>query len=114
VLAKGLNFVVALTDIPVSDFVVAAEQASWNLSFEETEQLKNDITGLSKQPNLQSPTSQKEHKVIKELKKRNDVVILPVNKGKARHGTRQAEYVEKINKMLSDIRKTQQLNINGN
>ena len=83
-LAKGLNFAVTPDKIPVNEFILATEQATWKLPQEEGDTLRAEITGLLKSAKLPpSNLCKEERKAVKELGKDKSILILPADKGKA-------------------------------
>ncbi|XP_072022763.1 uncharacterized protein [Amphiura filiformis] len=102
-LAKGLNFAITPTELPIVDFIVATEQACQKLPNSEATVLRAEITGAikgSKPP--KSNISKDEQRALKDLKKNNAITILPADKGKATVVMDSTDYDDKINVLLSD------------
>jgi len=103
VLAKGLNFAITPSEFPVTDYIVATEQACQKLPNSEATVLRAEIAGAikgSKPP--KSNISKEEQKALKDLKKNNGITILPADKGKATVVMDSVEYDDKIKVLLSD------------
>ena len=102
-LAKGLNFAVAPVEIPVIELVVAAEQACAKLPNSEATALRAEIVGAikgSKPP--KSNLTRDERQALKDLKKNEEITILPADKGKATVVMDKKDYEEKVTSLLCD------------
>ena len=96
--------------IPVEEYILATEKATWLLPDEEAEQLRSQITGLLKKakPPAQN-ISKEERQALKELKREKSIMILPADKGRATVVMDKEEYEEKVKQMLSDKRTYEKL-----
>ena len=105
VLAKGLNFNLSPTSIPIHDVVQQAELAyvKMNLNPSQRAALRNEICGALKSARPPRPNvSKEERQAVPELQKLKDVMILPADKGRATVLMDRSEYESKMNEMLSD------------
>ncbi len=86
--------------------MLATEVACRNLPEAEGTQLRSKVASVlkSSKPPQQNVTKD-ERQAIKDLKKAEDIIILPADKGKSTVVLDKEEYVEKVNTMLAD-RKT--------
>ena len=93
VLAKDLNYAVSPQDVCTEKFVLATELACKNLPQVDGIPLRSKIANVlktSKSP--QQNVIKEEDQAIKELKRENVIIILPVDRGKSNN----TEYEEKI------------------
>ena len=103
VLSKGLNFAVTPTSIPVEEFVVATEKASFSLKPEDADRLRADVVNVLRRARpAVSNISKDERKALSSLKKENSIQILPADKGRATVIMDKEEYEKKVTDMLSD------------
>ena len=101
VLSKGLNFAPTPTSIPVPDIIAAVECAAHKLKGDD---IRSKVGGALRRfggnnrlkPNL----SRQQMKALKELKKNNDVVIFPADKGNTTVVMDRNEYDEKMKKLV--------------
>jgi len=103
--AKGLSFAVSSDTTPKKEYIVATKQASWHLPPDQAESLRADMAGLiycAKPP--QSNIGKDERRVIDDLKKRQDIMILAADKGKATVVLDKDDYKTKVKQMLSDTK----------
>ncbi|XP_072048677.1 uncharacterized protein [Amphiura filiformis] len=90
VLVKGLNYAVAPTEIPVVDIITSTESACRKLPERDASELRSKVVGLLSRPKkLESNLSADEHKALKQLKKDQDIRILPADKGRLLFWTHQ-------------------------
>ena len=102
VLSKGLNFAPTPRQIPTPRIVANIETAL-KADPQTTSQARSRIVGiLSKSPKLTPNLSPAESRALKELKKSEDIMILPADKGRATVIMDRDKYNEKILAMLSD------------
>ena len=105
VLAKGLNFAISPKDVCAEDFVVATEVACKKVPEADRATLRAKIASVlksSKPP--ESNLTVDERKAIKELQKKDDIIILPADKGKATCILDRDSYEKKVNSMLTDTK----------
>ena len=103
VLAKGLNFAVTPDRVPVDDYVVATEQASWSLPNNIKDQFRAEVIGTIKNTKLpKSNLPRNQQYALKCLSKEKSIKILAADKGRATVVMDSTEYEEKMRKMLSD------------
>ena len=110
VLAKGLNFAISPPDVCAEEFVIATEVACRKLDKAEATQLRAKVASVlkSSKPPCQNVTKE-ERKAIKDLKKADDIIILPADKGKATVVLDKDEYQRKVNSMLEDTKTYERL-----
>ncbi len=105
VLSKGLNFAVSPDKLPVTEFIVATEQACQSLPNSEATVLRAEITGTLRGVKLpKSNVTSEERKALGELQKEKSITILPADKGKATVVMDSSEYEQKVKDMLSDTK----------
>ena len=103
VLAKGVNFAVAPTKIPVVDIVTSTESVCRKLSDREAGELRSKVANLLSRPRkIESNLSKDELKALDELKKDQDIRILPADKGRIVVVLDTAEYKQKCENLLKD------------
>ncbi|XP_072041057.1 uncharacterized protein [Amphiura filiformis] len=106
VLSKGLNFAISTPEIYAEEFVLATELACTHLPQDDRIQLRGKIASTLKSSKVpEQNITKEERKAIKDLKKVEDIIILPADKGKSTVVLDKAEYEEKVTTMLGD-RKT--------
>ncbi|XP_072033196.1 uncharacterized protein [Amphiura filiformis] len=83
VLVKGLNYSVAPTEVPVVDIITSTESACRKLPERDASELRSKVVGLLSRPKkLESNLNADEHKALNQLKKDQDIRILPADKGR--------------------------------
>ena len=103
VLAKGLNFAITPSKIPVEDFIVSTEEACASLDQGQGEALRFEVTKIissSKPP--PSNITKEERAALTELSKEESIQIIGADKGKCVVVMDKEEYQRKANIMLSD------------
>ena len=112
VLNKGLNYVVSPQTVPVEEFVVATEVVCDRLDAKDKEEIRSKVTGIFHPASPPSSNiSREERQAIKDLKKDNNIVILPADKGKITVVLDSSTYEEKVNALLSDTNSRPTLNL---
>ena len=104
VFSKGLNFAPTLTSIPVPEIIASVECAEHKLKGDEAGDLRSKVGGALRRfggnnrlkPNL----SHQQMKALKKLKKNNDVVILPADKGNTTVVMDRNEYDVKMKELV--------------
>ena len=103
VLAKGLNFAVTPDKVPIDDYVVATEQASWSLPDSAKDQLRAEVIGTIKNTKLpKSNLTEDQQCALRCLSKEKNIKILAADKGRATVVMDSTEYEAKMKAMLSD------------
>ena len=106
VLRKGLNFVPTPKSIPTAEFITAVEDVcrSNDISEEEANKLRFDVTKILKTARLPSERnlSKEEWRALKGLQDRQDIVILPADKGRAVCILTKDQYREKVENLIGD------------
>ena len=103
VLARGLNFAVTPTSIPVEDYVVATEQATWSIPQSQRDELRAEISGILK--NAKVPKSNlcaEEKNALQTLRQEKSIKILAADKGRATVVMDTSNYEDKMKAMLAD------------
>ena len=78
VLNKGLNYAVSPQAVPVEEFVVATEVVCDRLDAKDKEEIRSKVTAILRHASPPSSNiTRKERQAIKDLKKDNNIVILP-------------------------------------
>ena len=103
VLAKGVNFAVTPTKIPVVDIVTSTESVCRKLTEREAGELRSKVAKVLSRPRkIESNLSKDELKALDELKKDQDIRILPADKGRIVVVLDTAEYKQKCEDLLKD------------
>ena len=99
VLKKGMNFAVTPEQIPVDDIIVGVEGG---LQGSDVVKAHSKIAGIpmSARPPSNLPWSLR--KALDDLKKREDIVILPADKGCCTVVMDETEYHAKVDSLLAD------------
>ncbi|XP_072046302.1 uncharacterized protein [Amphiura filiformis] len=110
VLTKGLNYAISPSKIPAEEFVLATELACKHLPLADGIQLRAKIASTLKSSKVpEQNVTKEERKAIKDLKKAEDIIILPADKGKSTVLLDKVEYEEKVNTMLGDKKTYEEL-----
>lgn len=106
VLRKGLNFVPTPKSIPTAEFITAVEDVcrSSDIPEEVANRLRFDVTKVLRtaKPPPGTNLSKEEWKALRDLQERQDIVILPADKGRAVCILTQDQYKEKVETLLGD------------
>ena len=103
VLSKGLNFAPAPSKIPVTDLIAAVEKGLSKTSKEQATEARKRISNiLSRAKPPPSNLLPDLRRAVSLLKKRDDILVLPADKGRATVVMDKCDYDEKMNKMLCD------------
>nr|XP_060622650.1 uncharacterized protein LOC132769734 [Anolis sagrei ordinatus] len=101
ILAKGGNFAVTATRIPVENIIANVESAIYRLPEEEAEEVRAEAARILKKAKLPSSNiTRKERQAIRDLNSDPDILILPADKGNATVIMHTEQYKEKIRKLL--------------
>ena len=103
VLKKGMNFAVSPERIPVDDIIVGVEGGLQGLTGSDVDKARLKIAGVltSAKPTPSNlPWSLR--KALGDLKKREDIVILPADKGRCTVVMDETEYHAKVDSLLAD------------
>ncbi|XP_053392037.1 uncharacterized protein LOC128554747 [Mercenaria mercenaria] len=91
------------TKIPVNDFIVATEKATWFLSPEKADQLRAEVTGILTNDKFpKSSLSKEEHKAMLDLQKDKSILIMPADKGRSTVVMDKDKYEQKVKDILND------------
>ena len=104
-LKRGANFSVTPPKLPIDDFIVAAEEAGKRLDPGSAAAMKAEIVDIIKKENTKkrySNITKEEREVIKELRNRKEITIVPADKGRCIVVMDRLEYVKKMEEKLSD------------
>ncbi|XP_013388913.1 uncharacterized protein LOC106157722 [Lingula anatina] len=102
-IAKGLNYAIAPSKLPVRDVIIQTEVACQKLNIEQAAKLRHEVVGTLRSSNPPKPNLTKgERNAIKPLKNNKDIIIIPADKGKAVVTMDRNEYEEKCNNLLKD------------
>ena len=102
-LVKGLNFSVAPTETPVVDIITSTETACRKLPVHNAIELRSIVVSLLSRPRkLESNLTNEEFKALDQLKKDNDIRILPADKGTIVVVLDTKDYHSKCKNLLSD------------
>ena len=103
VLVKGLNYSVAPAKVPVVDIITSTESACRKLRERDANELRSKVAGLLSRPKkLDSNLSEDELKALDQLKKDQNIRILPADKGRIVVVLDTKEYKQKCESLLSD------------
>ena len=98
-----MNFVVTPERIPVDDIIVGVEGGLQGLTGSDVDKARSKIAGVltsAKPPPSNLPWSLQ--KALDDLKKREDIVILPADKGRCTVVMDVTEYHAKVDSLLAD------------
>ncbi|XP_072033096.1 uncharacterized protein [Amphiura filiformis] len=110
VLTKGLNYAISPPKIPAEEFVLATELACKHLPLADGIQLRAKVASTLKSSKVpEQNVTKEERKAIKDLKKAEDIIILPADKGKSTVVLDRVDYDEKVNTMLGDKKTYEEL-----
>ena len=110
ILAKGLNYAISPADVCAEEFVLATELACKHLPQADGIQLRSKAASVLKSAKApEQNITKEERQAIKELKKVEEIIILPADKGKATVVLDKDEYEEKVTTMLGDKKTYEQL-----
>jgi len=106
VLAKGLNFAVAPSKVPVEDIITETESACRNLPKNKADDLRVKVrTTISKyNPGKHQNLSKEEIQAIQTLRKDKSICILPADKGRCAVVLNRSTYKEKCDQLLKDTK----------
>ena len=91
------------TDVCADEFMLATELACSKIKQAEAVQLRSKVANILTSSNPpKSNLSKDERQAIKELKKIDNIMILPADKGRATVVMDKEEYEQKVTTMLSD------------
>ena len=104
VLAKGLNFSIACTKVPIPSMVSKVESALRKVTQRNlVESARLQMIGLFQKSRLPTPNiTLNERRALKELKDDKEITILPADKGRAVVVLDSVEYNRKIQLLLDD------------
>ena len=103
VLEKGAGFAVTPKGIPTEEYVIATEMAAKLMTKGEAAIMRAEVTEILNKSNPpKSNLSKMEWKALRELKKKEDIVIMPAYKGRCMVVMDKIEYIEKMEEKLSD------------
>ena len=101
VLALGLNFAVAPKKIPYQEFITATESTARQLDTEKAKALRSAVScALHKARPPANNVDKGMMKALSDLRKDEDMVILPADKGNTTVVLDKKDYTEKMNQML--------------
>ena len=106
VLKKGLNFAMTPKKLPVVDLITATESACRNLNSSDANELRAKVVNaIGKHGNINDQSiTKKVRKAIEDLRKDENVMILPADKGRTTVVMVKQEYLNKCNSMLQDTK----------
>jgi hypothetical protein len=103
VLKKGLNFAICPRSVPKSDLIASVESAIISRTSEEKAYVRRKASAALNHARVpKSNLSFEETKALKSLRDRNDIVILPADKGKATVVLDKEEYQQKLCTILDE------------
>lgn len=103
VLALGLNYAIAPTSIPYGDIIASTEATAKNLNASDADRLRHNVSKALHKAKLPKMNLNREMlRAVKGLRRFEDIVILPADKGNATVVMDREEYVEKMNSMLDN------------
>lgn len=103
VLRKGLNYAVCPRSVPKSDLIASVESAIVSCTNEEKAFVRRKAAAALEKARVPQPNlTSEENEALKRLREREDVIILPADKGKATVILDRAEYQRKLRSLLDD------------
>ena len=104
-LSKGLNFAVTPRHFPTEEIITSTELACKSLDEVTAASLRSEVARSVKRRKDPKPNiSPEEIKALHELKKDNDIMILPADKGRATIVLDKSDYESKMQNLLSDTK----------
>ena len=101
VLKLGLNFVSAPKKLPILDMVATVEEGARKLKTEEANDLRGRVCGVLRNAKQPKDNITKEYReALKELRKNENIVIVPADKGSSTVVLKREDYHSKLSKML--------------
>ena len=105
ILSKGLNYAVSPQKVPVTDYIVQTEKACRLLPPEDRDSLRSEVVHICRSHKPSTPNiTRAEREALVNLKKDDNIIILPADKGRATVIMDKENYVSKVNTMLNDTR----------
>ena len=105
ILSKGLNYAVSPQKVPVTDYIVQTEKACRLLPPEDRDSLRSEVVHICRSHKPSTPNiTRAEREALANLKKDDNIIILPADKGRATVIMDKENYVSKVNTMLNDTR----------
>ena len=105
ILKKGLNFALTPTRIPVEDIICGVESAIGHLPPDEAEIVRQDTCRILRNATSQhqkANVTKRERIALKNLRKNEDLVILPADKGNATVLLNKEDYIRKMEEVIRD------------
>uniref|UniRef100_A0A6P7H3L0 Uncharacterized protein LOC114346573 n=1 Tax=Diabrotica virgifera virgifera TaxID=50390 RepID=A0A6P7H3L0_DIAVI len=101
-LAKGFNYSVTPSHIPIETIICQTEEAISHLPSEDAEIVRQDVARILRNSKPLTPNiSQSERKALKELQANPDLVILPADKGNATVILNTSSYIDKLSNLIN-------------
>ena len=95
VLALGLNYAITPTSIPYSDFIASMEATAKNLNASDANKLRHNVSKALHRAKVPKMNLNWEMlRAVKSLRRSEDIVILPADKGNATVAMDRDGYVE--------------------
>jgi len=103
-LEHGLNFSITPKVVPVAKILASVESGIYNLDECSKQEIRLSVTNVLKnaKPPSKRNVSKEEEKALKNLKKDQNIVILPADKGKAVVIMNRKDYSAKVHALLGD------------
>ncbi|XP_072048791.1 uncharacterized protein [Amphiura filiformis] len=103
VLEKGLNYAVTPREIPMKEYIVNTEVACRQLAPAKAQSLRADVVKCLRKSKVPPCNIKKgEQKALFDLKKDENITILPADKGRATVVLNTSDYEDKMESLLND------------
>ena len=103
VLALGLNFAITPRQIPYRDIITTVESTARQLSEDKAKHLRKTVSEILQKAKRPKDNLDKHlHRAVRDLRKNDDITILPADKGNATVIMDCTEYEKKMLDLLAD------------
>jgi hypothetical protein len=115
VLSKGLNYALTPSSLPVESIVTSIEDTIVRnrVPHKEAECLRQDVSSLLRRSKLPKPnTSERERQALSALRKNDDILVLPADKGNASVVVDRVAYEDKVTLLVGDANTYEKVSYN--
>ena len=106
VLSLGLSFAIKPSRIPHEEFVAATEALAHRIDQQTADTLRLKIGGVLQNAKPPRPNlSPRQRQALMDLRKDQNIVIVPADKGRATVILNRNEYIQKVREVIDDVSK---------
>ncbi|KAF2878754.1 hypothetical protein ILUMI_27414 [Ignelater luminosus] len=102
VLAKGFNYAVTLTRIPVKDIICGVESSISRIDKNAAEEIRQDVSWVLRTVRPPKKNLTRKEQAVKSLRQNESIILLPADKGNAIIEIDIKDYDAKRNSLLED------------